>query len=130
MAEKGVESHALFPAIQDIKKGGDGYFAPNSLTKLRARVTADSGVLFDLRACRRTFGQENVNQGVPIDAVSRMLGHATTMTTEKYYCRKSNEMAIEQAQKVYKDQPKNRQNIVIRPDRKRRISENFFRLTG
>lgn len=92
---------ALFPAIQDIQKSGDGYFASNSLTKLRARVTEDSGIIFDLRACRRTFGQENVNMGVPLDAVSRMMGHSSTKTTEKYYCRKTNDSAILEAQKIY-----------------------------
>jgi integrase len=131
LAGEGITNcEALFPAIQDIHREGDGYFAANSLTKLRARVTADSGVKFDLRACRRTFGQENVNLGVPLDAVSRMMGHATTTTTEKYYCRKPNEMAIAEAQKIYKAQPEKRQPIVIRPDRKRRFPENFFRLTG
>ena len=46
---------AMYPAIQDMQKGRDGYFASNSLTKLRARVTEDSGIAFDRRACRRTF---------------------------------------------------------------------------
>lgn len=92
---------ALFPAIQNVQKGGDGYFSSNGLTKLRVKVTEDSGVTFDLRACRRTFGQENVNMGVPLDAVSRMMGHSSTKTTEKYYCRKTNESAILEAQKIY-----------------------------
>jgi integrase/recombinase XerD len=92
LAKEGLTRvEAMFPAIQNIHKGGDGHFASNSLTKLRARVTADSGVTFDLRACRRTFGQVNVNMGVPWDTVSLLMGHATTTTTEKYYCRKPNE---------------------------------------
>ncbi len=97
---------ALFPAIQDIKKGGDGYYSPNHLTKLRAKVIAQTGVKYDNRACRRTFGQMNVDLGVPIDSVSRMMGHSSTKTTEKYYCRKTTESAISDAQKVWANAPK------------------------
>lgn len=97
---------ALFPAIQDIKKGGDGYFSQNSLTVLRAKVIAQTGVRYDSRACRRTFGQKNVDMDVPIDSVSRMMGHSTTKTTEKYYCRKTTESAISEAQKVWGNAPK------------------------
>ncbi len=119
---------ALFPAVQDVLKGGDGYFASNSLTKLRAKVTEDSGVTFDLRACRRTFGQENVNMGVPLDAVSRMMGHSSTKTTEKYYCRKTNDTAILEAKKVYANlRP---QEMARCPEPNYTPSEKFSWLSG
>ena len=120
---------ALFPALQDIQKGGDGYFASNSLTKLRSRVTEDSGITFDLRACRRTFGQENVNMGVPLDAVSRMMGHSNTKTTEKYYCRKTNDTAILEAQQIYAKLTKP-QEVAGRQEPIRTPSEKFSCLTG
>jgi len=57
-----LTSEALFPAIQDIKKRGDGYYSPNSLTRLRANVIAQTGVRYDSRACRRTFGQASISE--------------------------------------------------------------------
>ncbi len=96
---------ALFPAIQNIRKGEDGYYSPNSLTKLRANVVAQTGVMYDSRACRRTFGQTSIDAGVPIDSVSRMMGHSSTKTTEQYYCRKTTESAISDAQKVWGNAP-------------------------
>ena len=97
---------ALFPAIHDIKNGGDGYYSKNSLTRLRAIVIAQTGVHFDSRACRRTFGQMNAYMGVPIESVSRMMGHSSTKTTEKYYCRKISGSAISDAQKIWGSAPK------------------------
>jgi integrase len=43
---------------------------------------------------------------VPLDAVSRMLRHRTTKTTETYYARRTNEAAILEAQKIWDRQPK------------------------
>lgn len=37
---------------------------------------------------RQTYGQNLLNRGVPIETVSLMLGHDSTFTTEKHYCRK------------------------------------------
>jgi integrase/recombinase XerD len=81
IAKEAPTCEALFPAIQDVKKGGDGYYSQNSLTRPRAKVIAQTGVHFDSRACRRTFGQKNVDMGVPIESVSRMMGHSSTKTT-------------------------------------------------
>jgi hypothetical protein len=39
--------------------------------------------------------------GIPLDAVSHMMGHSSTKTTEKYYCRKTNDSAIIEAQQIY-----------------------------
>jgi len=105
IAKEAPTCEALFPALQDARKGGDGYFSQNSLSKLRANVTAQTGVTYDNRACRRTFVQTNIDMGVPIDAVSCMVGHSSTKTTEKYYGRKTTESAISDAQKVWGNTP-------------------------
>jgi integrase len=101
LVEKKITTvEALFPAISKIRSGGDGYYSANSMTKMRVKVSQDTGVPFQLRACRRTFGQEYIDMGVSMDAVSRMMGHSTTKTTEKYYCRKTNDSAILEAQRI------------------------------
>ena len=124
-----TDVEALFPAIQSMQKGGNGFYSPNGLTKLRERVTKDSGVIFDLRACRRTFGQENIDLGVPLDAVSRMLGHSSTKTTEKYYCRITNVSAILEAQKIYANASRP-QETARRPEPKHTPSEKNSWLPG
>jgi integrase/recombinase XerD len=86
---------ALFPAIGDKE---DGYFAANSLSMLKKLVEDDIGAKFELRACRRTFGQGCIDGGASIEAVSKALGHATTKTTETYYCRKTEDAAIRELQ--------------------------------
>jgi integrase/recombinase XerD len=90
-------NEALFPAVHD---RGDGYLCGNSLNKMREVIKADTGIDFDMRSCRRTFGQSLIDQGVPMETVSRLLGHATTKTTETYYCRKQQSVAIAEAKQI------------------------------
>ena len=81
-------------------KDGDGHYSQQGLSRLRELVKADTGIDFDGRMCRRTYGQTSIDEGVPLDAVSRMLGHRTTKTSETYYARRTNEAAILEAKKV------------------------------
>jgi integrase len=95
---------ALFPAFKDLDYGGDGFYSQQNQCVLRKIVKSETGVEFDGRACRRTYGQVSIDTGVPLDAVSRMLGHATTKTTETYYCRKTSDAAIAEAQQIWNGQ--------------------------
>lgn len=57
--------------------------------RLLKRIQRKAGIIEPLRTHdgRRTFGQHNVDKGMSIEAVSRMLGHASISTTERYYAR-------------------------------------------
>lgn len=116
---------ALFPAIREVQRGGDGYLSSNGLTTLRQVVTKDTGVVFDLRACRRTFGQTAVDKKVPIEAVSRMLGHSSTSITEKFYCRMTEESAINEARRVWGNGSKEEQKPEDQSEVARRPGENL-----
>ena len=97
-------NNALFPALGD--KNGDGYFATNSLQKLKALVEFDSGTKFDLRKCRRTFGQRAFDTGMVSDEVAQLMGHIFTRTTEEFYGRLKLVFAIRKAQQLwYNDAP-------------------------
>lgn len=85
--------------------GRDGLYSQQGFSKLRLIVQKETGIIFDGRATRRTYGQSGIDQGVPLDAISRMLGHSSTKTTEKYYCRKSNDAAIAEARRIWETQP-------------------------
>ncbi len=66
---------------------------------MKSIVEKEIGIEFDLRACRRTYGQMAIDEGLDLDTVSVLMGHNTTKTTETYYCRKRPETAIREAQK-------------------------------
>jgi len=89
---------ALFPAINENR---DGFLSYGSIEKLKLRVESIVGFDFDLRACRRTFGQSCIDRGVNIEKVSVAMGHSTTKTTEQYYCRTKEEAALQEIQKAW-----------------------------
>ena len=92
-------NEALFPAFRD--RAGDGYMSANSLTKMKTLVERQTGTTFELRACRRTFGQNLIDQGASVESVSILLGHSTTKTTETYYARKRQEDAIREVNGIW-----------------------------
>ena len=100
ISKKCPTNEALFPRANE-HSGADGLYTQQGFSRLRLIVQKETEVIFDGRATRRTYGQTGIDQGVPIDAISRMLGHSSTKTTEKYYCRRSNEAAIAEARKVW-----------------------------
>jgi integrase/recombinase XerD len=58
-----------------------------------SEVRVRSGVAFSVHTLRRTYGQNLLNRGVGIESVSVALGHSSTLTTEKHYCRKDSDSA-------------------------------------
>lgn len=97
----GPTNEALFPALGD---PGDGYYSLNGVTMLRELVKAETGLRFDMRMLRRTYGQTCIDEGIGVESVSIFLGHATTVTTESYYARKREDAAIAEAEKVWAKQ--------------------------
>ncbi|MFH1579721.1 MAG: site-specific integrase [Thermoplasmatota archaeon] len=59
----------------------------------KKELEEESGVKFTIHGLRRTYGQILLDRGVPIEAVSLAMGHASTLTTEKHYCRKDPDSA-------------------------------------
>lgn len=87
----------LFPAM----RSPNGYLSSNGLRVAKEKVEQDTGVKFDFRACRRTYGQLAIDEGMPPDTVALLMGHSTSKTTETYYCRKRPSVAIEEALKIW-----------------------------
>ena len=69
------------------------FYSPMHLRRIKQKVEKISGVAFELRGLRRTYGQNLLNRGVPLETVSLALGHSSTLTTERYYCRKDADTA-------------------------------------
>ncbi len=97
MADKHVKSNALFPS----KDSKDGYLSSNSIRVIKGVVEDDLGIQFDLRECRRTFGQRYIDKNLDIESVSVLMGHSTTRTTESFYSRKKLDHAMKNAMKTW-----------------------------
>ncbi len=92
-----AQSDALFFAMN----GKYSFLSGNSIRKIKRIVEDAVGETFELRDCRRAFGQIYLNKGVEVENVSVLMGHDTTKTTELYYCRKGEDRAIEAAKEVW-----------------------------
>jgi len=75
-------------------------------------VELQTNTKFELRACRRTFGQNLIDQGASLESVSILLGHTTTKTTETYYARKRQDAAILEVNNIW-SQPNKYVNKLI-----------------
>ncbi len=69
------------------------------------RISDKTGIDFSPHALRRTYGQMLLDKGATIETVSKMLGHASTLTTEKHYCRKNDDIARLEVLKAFKSGP-------------------------
>jgi integrase len=95
------KNNYLFPALRD---SGDGKLSTNSITEMVRRVGQDAGVIgLDLHKCRRTFGQFLLDEGASVETVSVLYGHLETSTTERSYCRKKQDMAVQAARNIWAD---------------------------
>ena len=83
MANTHVDSPSLFPS----KESSSGFLSDNTIRQIKKVVEDDIDVEFELRQCRRTFGQRNLDRGLEIESASVLMGHATTNTTERFYSR-------------------------------------------
>ena len=89
--DHGLTTGALFPG----KESKTGHPAANTLRDFKCYAEDKVGETFDLRICRRTYGQRMINYGVSIEWVSKFMGHASALTTERYYGSLSNSMAVQ-----------------------------------
>jgi len=89
----------LIPSISP--RGRTNFYTAQGIGELKRTVERLSGVKFDIRSLRRTYGQLLLDRGATIDAVSKSMGHSSTKTTETYYCRKSDAMVREEIDRAW-----------------------------
>ncbi|MFA6691964.1 MAG: site-specific integrase [Saccharofermentanales bacterium] len=84
-----------------------GAVTSNTLRRYKALVEDAVGFTFSYQTCRRTFGQNFLDLGLSVESASLLMGHSSTKTTEYYYARRHNDLAIAEARSlVSKDDPK------------------------
>jgi len=120
LRELGVAGNPnLIPNLSK-KKVTEEPYSGNAILKMKREVEARSGVRFELRKLRNTCGQHLKDRGVPIEAISKLLGHATTQTTERHYARMRDSHAFRLVENAWGQNPM----ASIQPDRKNPLIEN------
>ncbi|MFH1579164.1 MAG: site-specific integrase [Thermoplasmatota archaeon] len=85
-------------------------------------VRKRSSVEFSVHSLRRTYGQNLLNRGASIETVSIALGHSSTVTTEKHYCRKDADSARLEIVQAYERSATLPRNQSERIDRNKMIA--------
>jgi len=75
------------------------------LRKLKAELSRQAGVVFNLKTFRATFAQRTVDGGARIGAVSRTMRHASTKNTEAFYARIRTDDAFHEIEKAFSNPP-------------------------
>lgn len=99
LAKLGIDSKALFPVAYGAN--GGKYYSEGGMRELKKHVILDTGIDYDMRVCRRTYGQVLIDEGVPLAYVSLFLGHSSTQTTEEYYAGPRSNVAIAEVQELW-----------------------------
>ncbi len=73
----------------------------NSIRSIKNKVEKGVEHRFELRDCRRAFGQTYKDRGLEMEKISRLMGHSSTRVTELYYCGVSENEAIDGARKLW-----------------------------
>lgn len=77
-----------------------GPVTTNSHRVGKSKIEASAGFSFDFRILRRSYAQQLIDSDAPLSAVSVVMGHLTTVTTERAYARMRGDTAIKQIQEV------------------------------
>lgn len=106
LQQKGKQKEALFPPTNY----DHTFLSYKRIRMLKSFVEEDIGEEFELRKCRRTFGQRALNEGQDIHNVSIVMGHTTLNTTQRYYCDKEQQMASKEMKELWKNRRKTEGN--------------------
>jgi len=94
-----AEGEPLIPRVID---GEVGCYSVSGLRNIKLRVEQIAGVRFKLKDFRSTFAQRTIDIDPSLlSAVSKALGHRTTITTETYYARIRDAPAIRELQAAW-----------------------------
>ena len=86
LASKGILSARPLMCRKD---DPNAFYSANRLQVIKRKVEQLSGVKFELRTLRRTYGQMLLDNEADLEVASLALGHRSVRTTQAYYCQKS-----------------------------------------
>jgi len=82
------------------------YYYQAEWSKLKKKILKVAGLRFKWKDFRSAFTQTCIDNGAKVESVSRLLGHKSTKTTEKYYGRIRNDKAMEEVAQALEKCPK------------------------
>ncbi len=74
---------------------------PSTVDRWTKSVSERTSIPVHPHMLRRTYGQLLLDDGASIESVSLMLGHASTLITERHYCRKNADDAMADVLKAF-----------------------------
>ena len=83
------------------ERNPDRSVSTSMVDRWKRQLEGLSGVQFTVHGLRRTYGQTLLDRGVPLETVSVMLGHSSTTTTERHYCRKDANSAMLEVNRAF-----------------------------
>jgi integrase len=81
------------------------YYSSNHFRKLKKHIQDISGIDFKIKYFRASFAQIHKDKGVPIETISKALGHSSMETTELFYARIRDVSMIKQINNVWLKKP-------------------------
>lgn len=107
-----VDVEPLIPRVAINGKKRAKYWHYNEWWKLKAAMIELSGVKFKWKDYRATFCQWAIDRGATVAAVSRIMGHSSTVITERFYGRIRNDVAIDEIERAFTE-PKPQNGIPL-----------------
>jgi len=89
------------PLIPAISSKGVNHYSQQAFGRLRMQVIEQSGIQFKWKDLRPTGGQLALDNGTPMEVVSRSMRHSSMAVTERYYCRFRADLANAQINETY-----------------------------
>ncbi|MEE9151889.1 MAG: site-specific integrase [Thermoplasmata archaeon] len=94
------------PLIPAVKKNNGGitvtHYNANRLRTIAEKLSRETGIDFQLKMLRASCGQFLKDMGADIETVSKFLGHSSTKTTERFYCRLRDEHMFREINSLFK----------------------------
>ncbi len=82
---------------------GLDYWGSSQLNALKMKIEARAGLKFKLKDYRATFCQLAIDLGADLQAVSKIMGHKSSVTTETYYGRIRDDAAIREIERAFSE---------------------------
>ena len=91
-----------FEALIPFKgRNGIDCWSDTMFNKVKANIEERAGISFKLKDYRASFCQIAIDLGAELPAVSKIMGHSTSTTTERYYGRIRDDTAIKEIERAF-----------------------------
>ena len=101
LKRRNIEDNRDIPLVPRFTGTGAERWPDGILHNVKVEVERRLGLRFDFRKLRRSYGQNLLDAGVSLESVSKAMGHASVLTTQRYYVRLRSARAFAEIEQVY-----------------------------